>query len=192
MLAVCVVIAVTTSALAIAAQRGAPPQPQPGAGNAPAVTAFVDRVNAYVALHQRLEKTAPKLPDAATPKQIDDRQRALLALIQKARPEAKRGDLFTPEMTAFAKGMLNRVFAGPDGKQLLSSIMDENPVDIALKVNQRYPDSVPFATMPPEVLMALPDLPEELEYRFIGDDLILLDPHAHIVVDFIPDALPGR
>ena len=55
-------------------------------------------------------------------------------------------------MTAFAKGLLNRVFAGPEGKQLLSSIMDENPVDIQLKVNQRYPDAVPFATMPPEVL----------------------------------------
>ena len=30
--------------------------------------------------------------------------------------------------------------------------MDENPVDMQLKVNQRYPDEVPFATMPPEVL----------------------------------------
>jgi hypothetical protein len=26
--------------------------------------------------------------------------------------------------------------------------------------------------------------------RFIGDDLILLDTHAHIIVDFIEDALP--
>ena len=84
------------------------------------------------------------------------------------------------------------MFAGPDGKQLLSSIMDENPADIQLKVNQRYPDEVPFATMPPEVLKALPELPEELEYRFVGDDLILLDPHAHIIVDFIRNALPGR
>src|SRR5687767_10543564 len=75
MLAVCVVITVTTSAIAVATQRGTPPQPVPR--DAPAITAFVDRVNAYVALHQQLEKTTPKLPDAATPKQIDDRQRAL-------------------------------------------------------------------------------------------------------------------
>lgn len=189
MLAACVAIAVTTSALVTVAQTRATP---PAAKRDPAIGEFVDRVNAYVALHQGLENKAPKLPDAATPKQIDDRQRSLLALMQKARPQAKQGDMFTPAMTAFAKSMLNRVFAGPEGKQLLSSIMDENPVDIPLKVNQRYPDTVPLATMPPEVLTALPELPEELEYRFIGDDLILLDPHAHIIVDFIPNALPGR
>ena len=37
--------------------------------------------------------------------------------------------------------------------------------------------------MPPQVLQALPKLPEELEYRFIGDRLILFDIHAHIIVD---------
>jgi hypothetical protein len=46
--------------------------------------------------------------------------------------------------------------------------------------------------MPPEVLQALPTLPEELEYRFVSEHLILLDPHAHIVADFIVDALPGK
>jgi hypothetical protein len=29
-----------------------------------------------------------------------------------------------------------------------------------------------------------------MEYRFIGDDLILLDTHAHVIADFIEDALP--
>lgn len=190
MLAASVAIAVTMCAMAVAAQRQVPVAAK---RDDPAIAGFLDRVNAYLALHQRLESTTPKLPDGATPKQIDDRQRALAALIQAARAEeAKRGDVFTPRMAAFAKDLLNRVFAGPDGQQLLSSIMDENPVDIQLKINQRYPSDVPFATMPPDVLRALPELPEELEYRFIGDDLILLDPHAHIIVDFIPDALPGR
>jgi hypothetical protein len=190
MLAAYVAIGVTVGAVAaIARQQAAPP---PSGRDVPAIADFLDRVTAYAALHRRLENTAPKLPDEATPAQIDARQRALAALIQAARTEAKRGDLFTPEMTAFARNLLNRVFAGAEGKQLLSSIMDENPVDIPLKANQRYPDDVPFATMPPEVLRALPDLPEEMEYRFIGDDLILLDPHAHLIVDFIADALPGR
>jgi hypothetical protein len=44
--------------------------------------------------------------------------------------------------------------------------------------------------MPAEVLKALPPLPEELEYRFVGDALILLDAHAHIVVDFFANVLP--
>jgi hypothetical protein len=44
--------------------------------------------------------------------------------------------------------------------------------------------------MPPQLLASLPKLPEALEYRFIGDRLILLDVHAHLVVDFIERALP--
>ena len=55
----------------------------------------------HVALHQKLENAAPKLPKEATPRQIDEAQRALAAAIQSARAGAKRGDLFTPEMTVF-------------------------------------------------------------------------------------------
>ena len=33
-------------------------------------------------------------------------------------------------------------------------------------------------------------LEEDLEYRFIGRHLILLDSHSHVVADFIPDAIP--
>jgi len=153
---------------------------------------FLERVNAYAALHRKLEAAGPRLPDAATPQQIDQAQRELAARIQSARAGGARGDLFTPEVTVFVKGLLKQVFAGPDGQQLRSSIMDENVKFIALKVNQRYPDAIPFASMPPEVLAALPTLPEQMEYRFVGDQLILLDPHAHIIADFIPDAMPER
>jgi len=44
--------------------------------------------------------------------------------------------------------------------------------------------------MPLEVLQTLPKLSEDIEYRFIGRHLILLDAHAHIVADFILDAIP--
>ena len=59
-----------------------------------------------------------------------------------------------------------------------------------LAVNARYPDQVPLSTMPPDVLENLPKLPKEVEYRFVGEHLILLDPDAHIVVDLMPRALP--
>ena len=68
--------------------------------------------------------------------------------------------------------------------------MDENPGRLRLRVNGRYPDAVPLSTVPPQVLQGLPKLPEELEYRFIGDRLILIDIHAHIIVDLIDDAFP--
>jgi hypothetical protein len=71
--------------------------------------------------------------------------------------------------------------------------MDENPVTpaaIKLTVNSRYPDTVPLTTVPPQVLQTMPKLTEDLEYRFIGDALILLDVHAHVIADFIEDVLP--
>ena len=61
---------------------------------------------------------------------------------------------------------------------------------IRLRVNGRYPDTVPLSTMPPSVLEQLPPLPAPLQYRFIGKRLILLDVDAHIIVDFIENALP--
>ena len=49
---------------------------------------------------------------------------------------------------------------------------------------------MPLTSVPPQVLQTLPKLTEDLEYRFIGDALILLDVHAHVIVDFIEDAMP--
>lgn len=166
--------------------------PQLSSSDAAAVAEFMKRVNDYVAIHVDAEKASPKLPVEATPLQIDQTQRSLATRIQSARAGARRGDIFTPEMTAIIRRVLNRVFSGPDGTQLRSSIMDENVEYIALKANQRYPDAYPRTTMPPDVLKALPELPEEMEYRFVGRQLILLDQHAHIIPDFIPDALPGK
>jgi hypothetical protein len=168
------------------------PKPQPADVQDKVIADFMVRVKTYVALHKKIEDALPRLGKEASPKQVDDHQRAFAVLVQKARASAQRGDVFTPEMSAYAKRVLARVFGGAEGKQLRASIMDENVKPMTLKVNQRYPDEIPLTTMPPEVLQALPTLPEELEYRFVSEHLILLDPHAHIVADFIVDALPGK
>jgi hypothetical protein len=161
--------------------------------DAKALATMNDRLREYVDLHLKVEAMLPKLPDKATPEEIDKNQRALEKLMREARASAKPGDLFTAEARPVIKRLLENVFGGPEGKQLKASIMDENPVDpvkLNLTVNARYPDSVPLATVPPEVLQALPKLSEDLEYRFIGDWLILLDSHAHTIADFIDNALP--
>ncbi len=155
-----------------------------------ALSTMNDKVKEYIDLHTKLEATLPKLPEDATPQQIDKNQRAFEALMRKSRATAKQGDIFTPQAQPVIKTLLLSVFGGPDGKQLKSSIMDENPVGITLRVNGRYPDTVPLSTVPPQVLQTLPALSEDMEYRFIGDRLILLDTHAHVIADFIEDALP--
>jgi hypothetical protein len=161
--------------------------------DARALATMNDRLKEYVDLHLKLERSLPTLPEKATPEQIDKNQRALAKMVQAARATAKPADLFTPEARPVIKRLLATVFGGPDGKQLKASIMDENPVDPAtlkLTVNARYPDVVPLTSVPPQVLQTLPKLSEDLEYRFIGDWLILLDTHAHTIADFIDNALP--
>lgn len=161
--------------------------------DAKALATMNDRLKAYVELHTKIEQSLPKLPTEATPAQIDENQRTFEKLMREARASAEPGELFTPEARPVIRRLLATIFGGPDGRQLKASIMDENPVDpVALKltVNGRYPDTVPLTTVPPQVLQTLPELTEDLEYRFIGDWLILLDTHAHVIADFIDNALP--
>ena len=151
---------------------------------------FIKRVQEYAALHKKLEDTLPRLSKEATPQEIDKFQRELGRLIQEARSKAQPGDIFTKEIRAYFRRQLTAVFNGPEGRLLKASIMDENPGQIKLRINSRYPDTIPLATTPPQVLAVLPKLPEESEYRFIGDRLVLFDAHGHIIVDYIEDALP--
>ena len=157
-----------------------------------ALSTMNDRLKEYIDLHLKLERTLPSLPKDATPQQIDRNQRAFEVMMRNSRATAKPGDIFTPEARPVIMRLLANVFGGPEGQQLKASIMDENPVGVTVSVNGRYPDTVPLSTVPPQVLQTLPKLSEDMEYRFIGDRLILLDTHAHVIADFIEDALPRK
>jgi len=108
-------------------------------------------------------------------------------LVAKGRPDAKQGDIFVPAMQTFIRGLVRRVVTGPEGGRIKDSLMDENPMGVKIAVNDRYPDTIPLATMPPDILAALPKLPDDLEYRFVGNRLIILDNKAHLIVDFVSD-----
>lgn len=151
---------------------------------------FTKRVQEYLELHKKALESVPKLSKEATPQEIDTHQRALGRVLEKMRAKAQPGDIFRKDIRAYIRRLLEAAFAGSEGRKLRDSIMDENPGPIRLRVNGRYPDTVPLATMPPQVLAALPKLPAEIEFRFIGERLILLDVPAHLVVDFVEDALP--
>jgi hypothetical protein len=159
--------------------------------DAAALATMNDRLKNYVEAHKKIEAGLPQRSNDASPEEIDKNQRAFEQQVREARKDAKQGDIFGPEAQPVIKRLLAAVFAGPEGKQLIASILDENPAGMKLSVNMRYPDTVPISTVPPEVLQTLPRLSEDMEYRFIGRHLILLDSHAHTVADFIPDAIPG-
>jgi hypothetical protein len=157
---------------------------------APEVAAeFKKRVEAYADSSRKLAATLPKLPKEATPQQIDQDQRAFEQLVVQERRDAKPGDLFIPEMQTYVRTLLADVFAGPLGAAERKAVHDESH-PVAPVINKRYPDEVPLSTMPPRLLANLPTLPDQLEYRFVYNDLILMDDHAHVILDFIVDAMP--
>jgi hypothetical protein len=177
--------------LSAAQQKPTPPPAKQPAVNSNAATLkdFVKRVDDYVALHKKLESQLPDLAKQTTPEAIDKHERALAALIQAQRKNARPGDIFTPAMQRLVRNQLRPVFTGKDGLQIKSEILDnEYKGSVKLTVNGRYPDEIPISTVPPQVLAELPKLPEELEYRFIRTNLILFDPHSHLIVDFVERA----
>ena len=66
---------------------------------------------------------------------------------------------------------------------------EEGGKPVVLKVNATYPPDTPLPSTPPQVLMNLPKLPEQLEYRIVGKNLIIRDVEANIIVDFVPNAI---
>jgi len=46
--------------------------------------------------------------------------------------------------------------------------------------------------MPGQLLARLPPLPPELQYRILGNSVLLIDERAQTVVDVLPDVLPAN
>jgi hypothetical protein len=66
---------------------------------------------------------------------------------------------------------------------ILDVVMDENPGPFSHDIDDRYPTSKPKATIPTDILMLLPPLPDDLRYGFIGHQLILHDLRTNTIVD---------
>ena len=69
--------------------------------------------------------------------------------------------------------------------------MDDNPGERSTRINGVYPEGRALSTVPPNILAALPRLPDDVRYRFLGRHLILLDTRANVILDCIPLALHG-
>jgi len=161
----------------------------PNDADAAIIKDFLKRVDDYVALHKKLEGTLPPLPTQTSPQIVDQHERALAKLVQETRKAAKQGEIFTVPMQSLVRRLMRPVFAGKEGAHVRSEILDnENKAKVVLTPNARYPDEIPVSTVPPQVLQFLPKLPEELEYRFVRQNMILFDPHAHVIPDWVPQA----
>ena len=86
---------------------------------------------------------------------------------------------------------ISATLSGPEGAKVRASLRHAEPLrGLKLRVNEVYPEGVPLQSTPPTLLLNLPPLPKDLEYRIVGRTLVLHDTVPNLVVDFIPDAIP--
>lgn len=150
---------------------------------------FSTRVLDYSALRRKLEEGLPPLTVTDDSAAIRHAVRALAKRIRRARAGAKQGDIFTPAVSIeFKKALVLEMNAGT-----WAAIMDDNPGEFSNRINGSYQEKRPLSTVPPSILAALPRLPDDIQYRFLGPHLILLDTRANLIVDRIPFAIrwPG-
>jgi hypothetical protein len=156
-----------------------------------ALRTFHTRVREYAELHRCLESTTvPPFVITSKPYLLFASRAALATAIRSARADARQGDIFSPPVAAMVRSTIDQTLR-EHGIDMLGILAEEETLGrpFEVRVNAEYPLDRPLSFMPPTLLEALPALPPELQYRFVGLDLILLDVDARLIVDFVPDAL---
>ena len=169
---------------------------------------FQHEIEEYRELHQELVHRIPNVGPNATAEEIAAHRDKMTKGIQAERRNAKQGEIFKPSVEAAFRRIIARELAGPEREQVVKEIKQgnpkvenvpnqsdptrEHPESVRVAVNATYNDRAPFSSMPPTLLLKLPQLPEEVRYRFVGRDLILRDTEANVILDFIKDAVPDR
>jgi hypothetical protein len=192
LVAMCVLIAGTT-AMAQVPPLPPPNQTAPMVEELVATQGFEERINQYVAVHRVLELPLTPLRPTLDMSRIQASMQALAHRIRVVRAEAQQGALITPDVARMFRRRIATCLPASEWAAILSeNAEDEEGVPAgpppALHVNMEWPEQVPFGFVPPQMLAVLPRLPAELQYRIIGNSLVLWDHHANLIVDFLPGA----
>jgi hypothetical protein len=184
------VVLFLAAASALVGQNAAQNKEQ--ADDAAALKKFTLSVDEYLNLRNAIEKQLPALKNKEElPEMIAAHQQALARKIREARPNAKSGDIFTREVREAFRHVIRGVFQDPQTAVAHTTFQQQKTAQaVPLKVNGIYPDAVAETTFPSMLLQKLPALPDELAYRIMGRDLVLVDRKANLVVDLFHEALP--
>jgi hypothetical protein len=150
---------------------------------------FAQRWAAYQTLRSKAAKGLPAPTKSSTPEELKQYRENLRARMGELRAEAKPGDILTVAIFELVAAIRSET---AKGKAARDTVLGEgNPasegVRVALKVNAPY--EAPLSSVPPDLLARMPELPENLQYRFVGKSLILYDAEADMVVDYIAGAV---
>ena len=160
-------------------------------GTEAALHTLEERLEAYTALRSRLEAPLPPLKPTTDMGAVYARKAKLASAIKAARHDARRGDIFTPPVAVHLRRVILDALDGVDVEALLLDLYDEHdtPGTFRPHVQDDYPTWATHA-MPAILLLRLPPLADDIEYRLIGYDLILLDLRAGLIIDVLPGAIP--
>ena len=146
---------------------------------------FDARMLIYAELRANLQQGLPALRLTDDPREILKAEHALAKRIRAVRSHAHGGEIFTPGIASAFKHAL----VLETRPSTCASILDDNPGDFSYSINDTYPKRRPLSTVPPGILILLPRLPADVEYRFLGRHLILHDTRANVILDRIRDAI---
>ena len=186
------VAALLLMALIAAAQAQPLQRPEPARQ---LVAAFEDATRDYARMHRRLESQIGVIEFGTPVAEINRLINALAAAIRAERHDAAQGEFFTRALSSELRTRINDALLEhgytADDVRAAGGVNGVDYGRVVLRVNDTFPwvlASAMFAC----VIEALPQLPPELQYRIVGDDLVLIDVHASLVVDILPRALADR
>jgi hypothetical protein len=155
-----------------------------------AIARFEGRVKNYVKLRTQIKNRLPSLSKDSTPEQIESYRKNFEAALRAARIGAKPGDIFNTEGSDYIRRTLKAQFKGQDRAQLREIVFEAENETVPLRVNYPYPEAKELTEMPATLLLQLPQLPKEVKYRFVGRNLLLVDPDNNLIIDYMVNALP--
>jgi len=174
-----------------AAQDAAAIASQPVPGVDPVVVSeFENRVREYTRQREAIEATLPALSKQATAEEIAAHKAALLKKVLADRKGAKRGVMFSPAAEKAIRQIIAAHYAGRDSMELRKELAEAENKTVMINVNAVYPEAAELVEMPPKLLLALPQLPKQVRYRFVVTDLLIVDRENHLIVDHMANALP--
>lgn len=187
------VLAMTiTGPVSLEASAGGRQKAAASADEVAALAQFEAAIAKYMALRQRLRnELAGPVPNSTAP-ELTRASDSIAVAIQRARAGARVGNIFSAPVTLVVKRWVDDAVRRDNLGPTLADIDDETPTVKAPSVHLRFPAASQMATMPPSLLAALPALPKELEYRIVGNYLVLRDVDAALILDYIPAAVPRK
>lgn len=153
--------------------------------------AFEKRVKEYTKMREDIEGKMPKLSEEAKPEEIERYKKQLQESVRSARAGAKHGDIFTPDAAAMIRNIIKEEFKGKDRVELRKAVLvDAEVKSVPLRINYPYPEMKEQLEMPPTLLLKLPQLPKQIRYRFVGDNMLLVDRENGLIIDYMTNAIP--